>query len=106
MRLIDADGLIKHIENYKETIFSSQASRIIHEAKIEFAIDEILDAPTIKIEPVRHGYWIDKGTYELCSACQQALRKEIEAYYKNAIPRHMNYCPFCGAKMKEKDKNE
>lgn len=55
-------------------------------------IDEILDAPTVEAETVKHGEWIPKitvlGTMIFrCSACQK---------FSDV---HWAYCPQCGAKM-------
>lgn len=91
MRLIDADALIKDIENAgKSVMFTSHHERMIHDDKIEFAIYAIKEAPTIEAEPVRHGRWIrmdDTFARYKCSEC-------------GAIEDHSGweYC-HCGAKM-------
>lgn len=56
--------------------------------------EEEFDAfPAADVAPVRHGRWKNggNGLYDTCSACD----KEIYL----AIP--MNYCPKCGALMRE-----
>ena len=60
------------------------------------ATDGILRIPTA--EPVRHGKWINAGhdaftQYRRCSSCARLLAN-APAY---------DYCPRCGAKMKEGD---
>ena len=63
-------------------------------------IDEILDAPTVDAEPVRHGHWINhfddlfpEDSSVECSVCH-----EYEGIMAND-----NYCPHCGAKMDEEE---
>lgn len=75
MRLIDADALIK----------------TLNEEKIKFNADVnyfILNAPTIDAEPVKHGKWIKVGdnTYR-CSRCN-----EVSCC-------NGNFCTDCGARM-------
>ena len=60
---------------------------------VNHAIQCIKEAPAADVAPVRHGRWKNggNGLYDTCSACE----KEIYL----AIP--MNYCPECGALMRE-----
>ncbi len=55
---------------------------------------EIVDAPSVEAEPVRHGRWIEKpyllGTSRFCSLCGSNYGMPHEVY---------NFCPNCGAKM-------
>lgn len=58
---------------------------------------DILNFPTSDVAPVRHAHWIFNGTFgnlnhHSCSAC---LKDEFRLY---------RYCPNCGAKMDEEDK--
>ena len=51
-----------------------------------------------KLEPVRHGRWIQSKTvpsYHYCSQCRipQKMEKSCNIYV------HIHYCPYCGAKM-------
>lgn len=100
MRLIDADALLKKLEDtsygyyktdeYIDGVFAGGIS----EAEII-----VMQAPTIESEPVRHGEWIDTGIEELdliysgykCSYCGFILCGD-----------HTKYCPGCGAKMDKK----
>ena len=62
------------------------------------AFAEIAHAPAADVVEVRHGRWKNggNGLYDTCSACE----KEIYL----AIP--MNYCPECGALMREIENGE
>lgn len=57
----------------------------------------ICDAPAVDAEPVRHGRWVyhddDMMPYKSCSLCG------CEAFDLHGA----NYCPYCGAKMEDKD---
>ena len=64
-----------------------------HEGTPGRARELIKQAPAADVAPVRHGRWKNggNGLYDTCLACG----KEIYL----AIP--MNYCPNCGALMRE-----
>lgn len=50
-----------------------------------------------KINPVRHGYWIDHPKYmdhSLCSVCKADVKNKF-----NLRDAEYDYCPKCGAKM-------
>lgn len=81
MRLIDADALIKEIDN---EMFSTESRKCWEKMRVR-------KMPTIDAEPVRHGRWIPQDntfTRYMCSECEG----------KNH-GGHEKYCPSCGAKM-------
>jgi hypothetical protein len=98
MRPIDGDELLEAIQ-YRQPIDSVIGEAIAECVNITRNI--INAAPTLDLEPVRHGRWIPRyekmrNKYETvmiatefsCSVC--------------GIGRHSyrwNYCPTCGAKM-------
>ena len=57
----------------------------------------ILDAPAADVAPVRHGGWIDKGEYAVCTEC--GGRSGIQYDGVEPIPLMTQFCPNCGAKM-------
>lgn len=84
MRLIDADKVEGKLRN------------II--PKIENLKNEFYNAPTIEVEQVRHGRWIEPEEYTghtewHCSYCGDVVCTICG--YPSA-----NYCPNCGAKMR------
>lgn len=101
MRLIDADVLVERWKrlasvSWNETIVTSWSYAY------EEIISEIEEEPTIEAEQVRHGEWIikergvylTKGNYVVkCNKCGHTRA----GYYTEPL----NYCPNCGAKMKE-----
>ena len=65
------------------------------------ALLAVMSIPTADVSPVRHGYWVKEKRDVLlhwhCSACK-------ECYYLD-MP-NAEYCPHCGAKMDEKERDE
>ena len=90
MRLIDADALIKELNN------SHFPGAPYVDAGISIAIGKVCDAPTI--EPERKtGKWgcgDDMFEYAICSSCKWDSGEAWEYALK-----HFKFCPNCGAKM-------
>jgi len=60
----------------------------------ESVIRVIESIPAVDAAPVMHGRWYDKGSLSCrCSCCGCKSNKEY------------NYCPYCGAKMDGKRRN-
>lgn len=75
MRLIDADGLLELLKDDERYGYIDAA--------------DVINAPTIEAEPVKHGKWeIDSDFFPVCSNCKY---KPLEALTR--------YCPNCGARM-------
>ena len=49
------------------------------------------------VAPVRHGRWIDKGEYAVCTECGGRSGTQYDGV--ELIPLMTQYCPNCGAKM-------
>ena len=89
MRMIDADALLRDIEKYHVSDGKFQ-----HWVQIQ---------PTI--EPERTGKWIkekSRGQLYQCSACNNYL----DFRGLNAGRGSTNYCPNCGADMREEQDAE
>lgn len=57
------------------------------------------DAPTADVQEVRHGHWIFSGDYtSTCSYCNDDVDVDHE--------KEPKYCPNCGAKMDEEEKQQ
>ena len=63
-----------------------------------FAVDCILKSiPAADVSPVRHGRWIDKGEYAVCTECGGRSGTQYDGV--EPIPLMTQFCPNCGAKM-------
>ena len=58
------------------------------------AIERILAAD---VAPVRHGRWINKGEYAVCTECDGRSGTQYDGV--EPIPLMTQFCPNCGAKM-------
>lgn len=91
MRLVDADAI------------PESATAISVDGRLYVAWSEIVKAPAIEAEPVKHGEWVSrfarrwKGR-DQCSECgfHEKDHRDLS---------HYNYCPNCGAKMDVTDTN-
>ena len=96
MRLIDADAI------------PESTTAISTDGRLFVAWSEIVKAPTIEAEPVRHGRWEECDWVEydghgecvhhpnegcVCTNCRNAFKKEF------VLNPRVNFCPHCGAKM-------
>ena len=76
----------------------------VHIAAAMNAIDEM---PAADVVPVKHGHWISLDDYfedAQCSECGDAL--VIGDCSFNDFCECYKYCPNCGAKMDEKEREE
>ena len=96
MRLIDADALgLQYVEKMNELLKATNIPNISEEALgLLCGATLIFHAPTVDVEPVRHGRWMfhddDHWPWVTCSEC---------GYYMDHT-RKTAFCPNCGAKMK------
>lgn len=90
MRLIDADELVRNIDE-----LSKDAG--FYRAIYNGFSNVISRSPTIEAEPVRHGRWVSDEVDVLfhCSVCET----QISTSWDYDCDEMWNYCPKCGAKM-------
>lgn len=84
-----------HIE--RETAYQTLTAYYHHTTEIQHeALREALaKVPTADVRPVVHGSWKTHGDGACsCSVCQLGLESFVEGIF-------YNYCPFCGADMRE-----
>lgn len=86
-RLIDANEILK--SEHQHYNYMSDEYYVF--------VRDIENAPTV--DPVRHGHWINKGYYAICSECGANSGTQYNGL--EPIPRWSRYCPDCGAKMYE-----
>ena len=85
-RYIDADELKKNLDGVPYTMLSVSA------------FQEMLEQyTTANVQEIKRGRWEQDGTglYARCSVCKE----------RTYLGGRQNYCPNCGAKMDEVDKN-
>lgn len=90
MRLIDADALLRTIESIERG--NAELIEFYLETKVLLG-----NAPTIDAEPVRHGRWVNKGDYAVCTECGGRSGTQYDGV--EPIPLMTKYCSNCGAKM-------
>ena len=58
---------------------------------------EINGIQAADVAPVRHGRWIDKGEYAVCTECGGQSGTQYDCV--ELIPLMTQFCPNCGVKM-------
>ena len=75
-----------------QTVFStSDCLDLLH-----YAIQNGWISPS-DVTPVRHGRWIDKGEYAVCTECGGRSGTQYDSV--EPIPLMTQFCPNCGAIM-------
>lgn len=64
---------------------------------IETVLEYAENLPAADVAPVRHGRWIDKGEYAVCTECGGRSGTQYDGV--EPIPLMIQFCPNCGAKM-------
>ena len=92
MRLIDADELLN--EKYLESPYYSE---------YVVSVEDILNAPTIESEPVKHAKWEMRDYYKKVDKFETVHRIAEPSFTctncRSACSNPFKYCPHCGAKM-------
>ena len=83
MRLIDADALIRKIEEHREDGTIANYVRRVLAATLD-------KEPTVDAAPVPHGYIQDSDVGPICSVCGVPIRLDHET---------PDWCPRCGAAL-------
>ena len=87
------DEYIKRIDaNYAVTDAIWHGKRSMHD--VASAINSVLSAD---VAPVRHGRWIDKGEYAVCTECGGRSGTQYDGV--EPIPLMTQFCPNCGCHM-------
>ena len=95
MRAIDSEALIAQILNEMRR-FNYDEKKILVLASVIEMVDEI---PTVDVK--KKGYWISVAEFEQCSVCHGTHLKKFQTVYGNALWIKSDYCPSCGAYMRE-----
>lgn len=89
MRTINADEFIEYL------IYHSRPDDMYHLGELRNMVEYL--AVKRNVAPVTHGQWLKDGDFLICLNC------ESEINVKNSLGNEnkRNYCPCCGAQMKE-----
>jgi len=97
MRLIDPKMSIDTIKSYIE-VWDCKGCLPYGETQHNvMAVDDLQYLPTIEAEPVRHGRWIDKGEYAVCTECGGRSGTQYDGVEPIALMAR--FCQNCGARM-------
>ena len=59
--------------------------------------EDIIRIPAADMVEIRHGKWINKGDYAVCTECGERSGMQYDGV--EPIPLMTQFCPNCGAKM-------
>ena len=71
--------------------------RVIFEDDFKRAIKKIPKGIIVDVAPVRHGWWIDKGEYAVCTECGGRSGTQYDGV--EPIPLMTQFCPNCECHM-------
>ena len=100
MRLIDAEKLAEVLNRYLAAPHVQLRNSGISDGLrmgIKTCLTFLNNANTIEAEPVRHGRWIDKGEYAVCTECGGRSGTQYDGV--EPVPLRAQFCQNCGAKM-------
>ena len=103
MRPIDADILRERLQDLAYDDWNQGIIKSFADTCNEI-IEIVEEQPTVNAVPVRHGKWINCGTYDQgyqvtleCECCGESVNGYVQDY---------KFCPYCGAKMEAYEEEE
>lgn len=95
MRLIDADDFVKRFMHYG---LANGSTFGVHSGKVEWLLDEIMNAPTIDPASL-----VKRGRWEKAKECIRAIKcgacKEVLFLDNGDDYLDWKFCPNCGTPM-------
>ena len=67
----------------------------------DVVISDIKGMKAADVAPVRHGRWIDKGEYAVCTECGGRSGTQYDGV--EPVPLMTQFCPNCGANMESEE---
>lgn len=99
VRLIDGNALVKQIEEVHCKGCNNYNGVMCRACTWMDAMDYIEDAPTVDTQPVKHGHWIRKDIFYVCSECGIELIDDCFEQIAIFPDGYMPFCPNCGRRM-------
>ena len=98
-KYIDRDSLIEWLKRIRLIDLSDGLGicRVIMEDDFKKAIKNMPENIIVDVAPMRHGRWIDKGEYAVCTECGGRSGTQYDGV--EPVPLRALFCPNCGAKM-------
>ena len=102
-KYIDRDSLIEWLKRIRLIDLSDGLGicRVIMEDDFKKAIKNMPENIIVDVAPVRHGRWIDKGEYAVCTECGGRSGTQYDGV--EPIPLMTQFCPNCGANMEREE---
>lgn len=99
MKLIDANAIVEKLQSYYEALSPDVYSELIRRDEVSSCIAELINAPTIDAQPVKHGHWVElpKALNSNENPCQCSNCKHVVSFYYG-YPKS-KFCDECGSKM-------
>lgn len=94
-RYIDADAAIKRFEELQ-----GNENTLLNSYNADWIVSFIEGQPTADVQEVRHGRWSNFLCYNTCSRCG----RYVHEYDDDATIQDFAFCPYCGAKMDEDER--
>lgn len=99
VRLIDANLVIQKLKSYYNKLSPSIYSEIIRRDEVSSCIAELINAPTVEAQPVKHGQWIKHRIDDPKSILYGAVKDTTCSVCGKSTPYNTEYCMHCGARM-------
>ena len=102
-RLIDANELLAELKEeleYETPMFTAEQNKWI-DYGLRVAIKDLKYQSTVDAVEVVHGRWCKDGDWLVCLNCES----EINVKNSLGVENRKNYCPNCGADMRERKDN-
>ena len=99
VRLIDGNAIVEKLKSYYETLSPDVQSELIRRDEVSSCIAELINAPTIGAQPVKHGKWERTDMFVKCSECGVELLDDAFFGIHVFDDGYMPFCPNCGRRM-------